>query len=112
MRSCPAQAENARRVVRDKQAQGATLTVVLQKAKGLQRVNGLLEGPRPDVFVTVEVENEELFTSPLRCVSRRPVVWSHAINLCSSHDDVGGFFCDFEAVRTASMCHAGRTARA
>ena len=60
-------AENARRVVRDKQAQGATLTVVLQKAKGLQRVNGLLEGPRPDVFVTVEVENEELFTSPLRC---------------------------------------------
>ena len=53
---------------------GATLTVVLQKAKGLQRVNGLLEGPRPDVFVTVEVENEELFTSPLRCVSRRPVV--------------------------------------
>ena len=67
-------AENARRVVRDKQAQGATLTVVLQKAKGLQRVNGLLEGPRPDVFVTVEVENEELFTSPLRCVSRRPVV--------------------------------------
>ena len=67
-------AENARRVVRDKQAQGATLTVVLQKAKGLQTVNGLLEGPRPDVFVTVEVENEELFTSPLRCVSRRPVV--------------------------------------
>ena len=53
--------------MRDKQAQGATLTVVLQKAKGLQRVNGLLEGPRPDVFVTVEVENEELFTSPLRC---------------------------------------------
>ena len=76
-------AENARRVVRDKQAQGATLTVVLQKAKGLQRVNGLLEGPRPDVFVTVEVENEELFTSPLRCVSRRPVVESHAIDLVS-----------------------------
>ena len=47
---------------------------------------------RPDVFVTVEVENEELFTSPLRCVSRRPVVESHAINSCPSHDDVGGFF--------------------
>ena len=46
-------AENARRIVRDKQAQGATLTVVLQKGKHLQRVNGLLEGPRPDVFVTV-----------------------------------------------------------
>ena len=92
-------AENARRVVRDKQAQGATLTVVLQKAKGLQRVNGLLEGPRPDVFVTAEVENEELFTSPLRCVSRRPVVWSHAINLCPSHADVGGLFFDFDAPR-------------
>ena len=74
-------AENARRVVRDKQAQGATLTVVLQKAKGLQRVNGLLEGPRPDVFVTVEVENEELFTSPLRCVSRRPVMSMRLVSI-------------------------------
>ena len=30
--------------------------------------------------------------------SRRPVVWSHAINLWPSHDAVGGLFSDFEAV--------------
>lgn len=76
--------------MRDKQAQGATLTVVLQKAKGLQRVNGLLEGPRPDVFVTVEVENEELFTSPLRYETINPtwtteengVMEGHAFDPC------------------------------
>ena len=90
-------AENARRVVRDKQAQGATLTVVLQKAKGLQRVNGLLEGPRPDVFVTVEVENEELFTSPLRCVSRRPVMSMRLVSIRRCR----GWF------RTASSDRAG-----
>ena len=32
--------------------------------------------------------------------SRRPVVWSHAIDSCPSHDDVGGFFFDFEPFRT------------
>ena len=34
--------------------------------------------------------------------SRRPVVWSHAIDSCPSHDAVGGFLFEFEAVRTAS----------
>ena len=78
-------AENARRVVRDKQAQGATLTVVLQKAKGLQRVNGLLEGLRPDVFVTVEVENEELFTSPLRYETINPTWTSEENGVMEGH---------------------------
>ena len=45
----------------------------------------------------------------MRVRSRRPVVWSHAINLCPSHDDVGGFFFDFGAVpRRSSAWKAPR----
>ena len=42
--------------------------------------------------------------------SRRPVVWSHAIDSCPSHFHESGFFVEFEAVRTAltEMLRAGK----
>ena len=46
--------------------------------------------------------------------SRRVVVFSlHSNDSCPSHDDVGGFFFEFEAIRTASteMLRAGTSAR-
>ena len=41
-----------------------------------------------------------------RCVSRRPVVQSHAVNSWPSDEVVGGFFFAEEAVRTASSDRA------
>ena len=52
-----------------------------------------------------------LFKLPLEKVrSRRPVVESHAINLCPSHFHESGFFLEFEAVRTASLHASSRDA--
>ena len=48
-------------------------------------------------------------TTVPRVRSRRPVVWSHAIDSCPSHDAGGGFFFEEEAIRTAltEMLRAG-----
>ena len=45
------------------------------------------------------------------CLSRRPVVESHAIDSCPSHFHESGFFFEFEAVRTEPRCSAQVTAR-
>ena len=53
------------------------------------------EQPRGYAFVEFEKEEDMRARGVPSC-------GGHAFNSCPSHDDVGGFFFDFEAIRTVS----------
>ena len=70
------------------------------------------ESTRPFLQQMAQFNVGECTDCPVR--SRRPVVlWFslHSNDSCPSHDDVGGFFFDFEAVRTEYAPRRSSTAR-
>ena len=74
------------------------------------RARGLSPGDFPDLQKFVAVAKEVDFAQFPRVRTRRPVLRRRR-DSCPSHDDVGGLFFDFEAVRTASRDRAERPRR-
>ena len=89
-------------------AAAADVTLLVDGGTKLSR-KAQLRGVDPDKDIAVltvdDIPKEKL--RKIAVGSRRPVVESHAINLCPSHFHESGFFFEFEAVRTA-MLRAGR----